>query len=379
VRRFWPVKPLKKHSLDEGVRVAAGTLKGMIAAAYRRFPLAMSFSSGLDSRMIFSACRDFVEDVFVFSMMYRHLTPESDDIRVPREVTQAVELQHYLIDARVDMSPEFAELYQRNTTGIKDDWGKLVEGRYRNVPQGRVILKGTISEIIRCRYWPLGVYPYRVTLRDLVKLSLLGDDPLVVKSFKVWMQDALPTEKLGYKLLDIFSWENEVGNWLAVGHVVNDLSNQDFAPISNRRFITAMLGVDVKYRSYPDHIMERRITATLWPELDQFPYHPKPEKAQKAFFSGWSHPQRIEVGPIFAVRGKTWSIGRIVSYCNRGTGSFGKKFIRLMLDEVHPGQDHRLQPRRAQQHEMQAAGYNHPIAAILHRRRARLPAPAPGL
>ncbi len=286
VRRFWPVKPLKKHSLDEGVRIAAGTLKGMIAAAYRRFPLAMSFSSGLDSRMIFSACREFSEDVFVFSMMYRHLTPESDDIRVPREVTQAVELQYHLIDARVDMTPEFAELYQRNTTGIKDDWGKLVEGRYRNVPQGRVILKGTISEIIRCRYWPLGVYPYRVTLRDLVKLSLLGDDPLVVKSFKAWMQDALPTEKLGYKLLDIFSWENEVGNWLAVGHVVNDLSHQDFAPISNRRFITAMLGVDVKYRSYPDHIMERRITATLWPELDQFPYTPSRKKPKKRFLDG---------------------------------------------------------------------------------------------
>lgn len=286
VRRFWPVKPLKKHSLDEGVRIAADTLKGMIDAAYRRFPLAMAFSSGLDSRMIFSACKDFSEDVYVFSMMYRHLTPDSDDIRVPREVTQAVNLQHHLIDARLDMSPEFADLYRRNTTGIKDDWGKLVEGRYRNVPQGRIILKGTISEIIRCRYWPLGIYPYRVTLRDLVRLSLLDDDPLVVKSFKTWMQDALPTETLGYKLLDVFSWENEIGNWLALGHVVNDLSHQDFAPISNRRFINAMLGVSTKYRSYPDHIMERRITATLWPELDQFPYTPSRKKPKKRFLDG---------------------------------------------------------------------------------------------
>ncbi len=284
--RYWPTAPFKKVPFEEGVRVAADTMKGMMTSAHRRFPLAMSLSSGLDSRMIFAACRDFADDLFIFSMMYRHLTPESDDVRVPSEMTRALNLSHHIIDARQPMSPEFEEIYARNVTGIKDDWGRLVEARFRHVPPERVILKGTGSEIVRCRYWPLGVYPYRVTLRDLVNLAYLGDDPLVFGSFREWMEEALPTEKLGYKLLDMFSWENEVGNWYAMGQVVNDLSHQDFAPISNRRFIQAMIGVDPKYRSYPEHIMERRIAATLWPELAKFPYTPSRKLPKKRFLDG---------------------------------------------------------------------------------------------
>lgn len=286
VIRFWPTKPLQKMGLEEGVSVAAKTLKGLITAAHKRFPLAVALSSGLDSRMMLAATRDFVEDVFVFSMMYRHLTPESDDLRVPSEITHAVNLTHHIVDARAPMSEEFAEVYNHTLVGTRDDWGNLVEGRLKHIPQGRVILKGTISEIVRVRFWSVGVYPYRVTLRDLVRLLNLGNDPLVVKSLKAWMVDSLPAENLGYKLLDLLSWENEIGNWLALGHVVNDLSHQDFAPISNRRFITTMLGVDPKYRSYPDHIMERQITATLWPELAKFPYSPSRKVPQKRFLDG---------------------------------------------------------------------------------------------
>ncbi len=286
VVRYWPTKLLKKVSLEEGVRIAAETMKGTMASAHQRFPLAMSLSSGLDSRMIFAACRDFADDLFIFSMMYRHLTQESDDVRVPSEMTHALNLPHNIIDAHLPMTPEFADIYSRNAIGTKDDWGTMVQARLQHVPQERVILKGTGSEVIRCRYWPLGIYPYRVTLRDLVQLANLGKDPLVINSFHDWMEEALPTEHSRYKFLDLFSWENEVGNWYALGQVVNDLSHQDFAPISNRRLINAMLGVAPKYRSYPDHIMERRIAAYLWPELAKFPYTPSRKVPHKKFLEG---------------------------------------------------------------------------------------------
>jgi len=43
-----------------------------------------------------------------------------------------------------------------------------------------------------------------------------------------------------------------------------------------------------------------------------------------------------------------------------GTGSFGKKFIKLMLEEVHPAKIIVFSRDELKQHEMQAAGYNHP-------------------
>ncbi|KAF0111878.1 MAG: UDP-N-acetylglucosamine dehydratase/epimerase [Chloroflexi bacterium] len=43
-----------------------------------------------------------------------------------------------------------------------------------------------------------------------------------------------------------------------------------------------------------------------------------------------------------------------------GTGSFGKKFIRIMLDEYHPAKIIVFSRDELKQHEMRAAGYDHP-------------------
>ena len=43
-----------------------------------------------------------------------------------------------------------------------------------------------------------------------------------------------------------------------------------------------------------------------------------------------------------------------------GTGSFGKKFIRIMLDEYHPAKIIVFSRDELKQHEMRAAGFDHP-------------------
>ena len=43
-----------------------------------------------------------------------------------------------------------------------------------------------------------------------------------------------------------------------------------------------------------------------------------------------------------------------------GTGSFGKKFIRIMLDEYHPAKIIVFSRDELKQHEMRVAGYDHP-------------------
>jgi hypothetical protein len=132
----------------------------------------------------------------------------------------------------------------------------------------------------------VGVYPYRVTLRDLVRLLPLGDDPLIAKSLREWMVDAMPVEKMNYKLLDFLSWEIEIGNWMGMAPMFFDLAQEEFSPFSNRRFLDIMLSVDPAYRSYPEHILERRIVANLWPEISRFPYTPSRKVHHKRFLDG---------------------------------------------------------------------------------------------
>lgn len=283
VVRYWPYQKLERYNFEESIPVLGNILKGMLHSAHNRFPLAVSLSSGLDSRLVFSACKDFISDIPVFSLLYRHLTPEFDDIRVPTEMAAKLGFDHNVYDCRVKPNQEVSDLYARNFTGLKLDWVDIVAGRMANIPADRVVLKGTISEIMRCRYFGLGVHPPKVTLRDIVSLMALGDAPLVVKNLRSWLDEAKPTEKYGMKILDLLSWEIEVGNWYDMGYMVMNLAQSEFTLFNCRRFFTIMLGIDPKYRSYPQHIAQRRITEYLWPELAQFPYTPSRKLPKKKF------------------------------------------------------------------------------------------------
>ena len=284
-RRYWPNRPLVICSLEEGTHKAAKILKGIMEAAHARFPLAMSLSSGLDSRTVFSACRDFADDVFVFSMKYRHLTDDSDDIRIPRQITEKLNLPHHVFDTTLYHDPDFKQTFDRNVVGLKTDWANIAECRYANLPLDTVVLKGSISEIMRCRYWSLGIYPRKVDLAYIVNLMgyVGGSTPLVSDALAQWYADALPTGEYGYKLLDLLSWEIEVGRWYALGQTLYDIAGEDFTAFNCRSFFNTMLGIDPKYRSYPNHIAQREIVRILWPELAEFPYTPSRVLPKKTF------------------------------------------------------------------------------------------------
>jgi len=284
VRRFWPYQKLEKQDFESSIPVLGKMLKGLLTSAHNRFPLAVSLSSGLDSRLVFSACKDFIEDIPVYSLLYRNLTEDSDDVFVPVQMAKKLGFKHTVYDCRLPAEDDIRALYERNVKGLKVDWVDIVAGRIRNIPSDQVILKGTISEIMRCRYFGVGIHPPKVTLKDIVALMALGDAPLVVDSLRSWLDEARPyADKYGVKLLDLLSWEIEVGNWYDMGYAVFGMAQREFTLFNCRKFFTIMQGIDPKYRSYPYHIAQQRITAYLWPELGEFPYTPHRKLPTKKF------------------------------------------------------------------------------------------------
>ena len=282
--RFWPYQKLVKQDFERSIPVLGKMLKGLLTSAHNRYPLAVSLSSGLDSRLVFSACKDFISDIPVYSFLYRNLTEDSDDVAVPVQMAKKLGFSHTVYDCRLPASEDIRELYQRNVKGLKVNWVDIVAGRVNQVPLDKVLLKGTISELMRCRYFGLGVHPPKVTLRDVVALMALGDAPLVVENLRTWLEEAKPyAKKYGVKLLDLLSWEIEVGNWYDMGYVVFNMAQSEFTLFNCRKFFTLMQGIDPKYRSYPFHIAQQRITAYLWPELADFPYTPHRKLPTKKF------------------------------------------------------------------------------------------------
>ena len=286
VKRYWPREHIKKYSLAEGAQKSTALLRGLMQAARQRFDLAMALTGGYDSRIVLAASRDLVKDLLIFSMMYHRLTPQSPDITIAQQMADFAGVPHHLFGCFDPMDEDFTYLYMHNLEKVYQSYGNIVYGRFRNLDQGKVVVKSVVNEIARCFYYRNGVYPYRVTTDFLCKVSKLGEHPFVYKHFARWLADAKPVADLGYKLLDFFYWENRNANWQAMSQLEFDLAHEEFTPFSCRALLATMLGVDIKYRCMPKNLFQREMVRQSWPELDQFPYNPRGKVIKKPFYEG---------------------------------------------------------------------------------------------
>lgn len=271
--RFWPFKQLKRYSLKEGTRLAGDLLKGSCEAGNNRFDAIIAFTGGFDSRSILAASRSFADQVEGFSSIYRKLTSESQDIVISRSIATKINMKYTLVESNQEIPPEFLSVYDQSTQGYKTDWVNIVYGRYTNIPAEKVIFKGNITEIVRSAYWQYGDYPAEVSLETLMNKLNLGNNPAMRDGLREWMQDALYTEKLGYKLLDMFAWEVQTGSWAAMSHSIFGLTHEEFSPFGNRKLLEIMLGVHHRQRVLPKATLQQEMVRYLWPELAVFPYH----------------------------------------------------------------------------------------------------------
>jgi hypothetical protein len=184
------------------------------------------------------------------------------------------------------MDEDFEYLYTHNLEKSYQSYGNIVFGRFKNLDQKFVVVKSVVNEIVRCFYYRTGVYPFNVDVDLLCKISKLGSDPFVSQNFLDWMKDVKPAEERGYKMLDLFYWENRNANWQAMSQLEFDLAQEEFTPFAHRTLLATMLGVDHKYRCMPKNIFQREMVKASWPELNEIPYNPTSKVIRKPFYEG---------------------------------------------------------------------------------------------
>lgn len=293
VRRYWPRAPIIRYEMHEGAEKSAGILRGIMAAANQRFHLAMALTGGYDSRIVFAACKEIVADLHLYSMIYHKLTPESSDIKVAADLAGFVGKPHQVFACDQPMDEDFEYLYSNNLEKSYQSYGHIVFGRFTNLEQDMVVVKSVVNEIARCFYYRTGVYPYQITVDLLCRLSKLGVHPFTEHYFSEWLKDAGVAETFGYKLLDLFYWENRNANWQAMSQLEFDLAHDEFTPFNHRDLLATMLGVDYRQRCMPKNTFQRELVRCSWPDLDEFPYNPTSRVLKKPLYEGpWMTPAR---------------------------------------------------------------------------------------
>ena len=275
VSRFWPKKPLGSIDLESGTNKVSLLLKNCISNINHRFDLSLPLTAGRDSRTIFAACKDIIEDVSVYTMLEPGLEPDSLDIEYPKKLTKRAGVKHSLIPGQEPMEPWFADIYFKNVYNTNVSyWGPIAFGFVKGHPENRITLNGNCSEIGRCYYFLDGNYdPQRITGRYLANLAWT-DHGLAVKVLNDWLKDAKQIEsQFNINALDLFYWEHRMGGWQAKSQSICDIGLEIFSPFNNRLTLSTLLAVDKKYRIEPDFILYNEIINSLWPALLTLPFN----------------------------------------------------------------------------------------------------------
>ena len=280
IKRFFPVNPIPKQSLEEAVPVAAALLKGSFAAAAKRYELLLPVTAGWDSRVLYAASKDVTNKTTYYIHQLDHLQDDNRDIVIPRKMLTSAGLPFNVVPAHEPMDPEFKKTFVQNVTHARPHLAKAL-GIYQNYKQfeGKLNITGNGGEIARSYYYYFHHYR-KLDGKTLAKFSKYNDIPYVIDAFDKTLADTRPAAaNSNISLFDLLYWEQRMGNWGSMYPAEQDIAIEEFSPFNNRKLLITLLSVDRKYRMPPSYTLFKKLTEALWPETLEDPVNPQPLKA----------------------------------------------------------------------------------------------------
>jgi hypothetical protein len=211
------------------------------------------------------------DQVKYFIHRYPHFTAKTPDLWVPRKLAQQQGLDFTVVEVPPyetvpeDFRKAFETSYDRPVM-------KFLGGHYSMYKTfGNIMNVMTLgSEITRMFY----KVPFCANASQLAALCQYPNSPYVMQQCQQWME-AMRTCRAASKmhLMDLFYWENRVGNWGAQGLTMGDFYRETVSLFNCRELLVNMLSLREKYRQYENRLY-RGIIASTWKALLQEPINP---------------------------------------------------------------------------------------------------------
>lgn len=281
--RYWPVEHLEIGGYEENKKKFASLLKQTIDVASKKYCLGLGLTGGFDSRILLSASKDAAEDMLFYTLQYRNLDIDTNDVKIPVSLSEKLGFIHKVLDCRIPIADEFKTVYLGNSDMAHlDDWGHIAYGIFQKFPGEKMPVKGNCSETGRCFFYKNGVHPKIDSSEDIMDINPKWKEiPFIQQRITEWFNEVeKPVNNKGYNILDLFHWEISTGSWQTQSQLEWDIVHDTFTPFNNRELLDIMLRIDTKYRSKPNYILYRETMKILWPEVLLEPINPETAKTQ---------------------------------------------------------------------------------------------------
>lgn len=271
--RWWPASPRGNVDVEEAASRAAEMLRGFLEAAANRFSLSLGVTAGWDSRVLLAASRSIKDDVDFFTVQHPGRNKiNRTDLKVARRLAVQMGVPLDVRPYSSEADPHYAEAFRRSISHAREN----VLGEWYHVFQLRhgaeMSINGNVSEVAR-------QYFERETPDTPEKLSILlygSAVPYVVEVYSEWLEEVTPRcARYGYDVMDLFYWEERIGNWGAKGRSEVHLVTEMYSPFDCLHLLELLMAVDRKERDKFGNRLYRMIVEKLWPGGMREPVNPR--------------------------------------------------------------------------------------------------------
>ena len=275
VRRTPLYSPQQLSSEDDIIDFVSLMLKGTFVSLANRYKLIQALTAGLDSRILLAASKEFTEQIQFYVFHHNDNPPDPPNVWVSQSLAQQLKLNYKSIKPD-ELRPEFLNEYKKEhviptvltkTTHIQYFYD------YYNDPN-IININGNGSAMAKCHY---GYTNEPITLEMLLFFSghHVSQNAFVRQELEAWLSDVSQyAEEYEIPLLDLFYWEQRMGNWGAFQLFEKDIAIEEICPFNNRSIHTSLLKVKHSRRSSPDYKFFRKLLQSLWPETLSEPINP---------------------------------------------------------------------------------------------------------
>ncbi|WOC39927.1 hypothetical protein [Polaribacter sp. HL-MS24] len=238
VFRFFPNQKIKELPNREIIKRSAEMLKGYISSLAFRNKLKMAVTGGYDSRVLFLSSLNV--DCEYFISKHWNMNNSHHDIDIPKKITA-----HYNKSFTIEDDKICTTSSKKNTAYINDiDFPRFLKMTTKN-KEKYIFVNGNISEISRNYY---GYYK-RATAKDLCFLEGYSNLTFAINQYFEWLKDKELFKKNGYHYLDMFYWEEKMGNWAAKSKTESHALGKDIvSPFNSRALLNLLLSSKRRYR-----------------------------------------------------------------------------------------------------------------------------------
>jgi len=274
--RYWPVRPLQQHKMEDVVEKAATQFSGALRALSLRQPIVFGLTGGTDSRLVLGAT--LAEDIEYkcFTAVSKKLVDNEDhfDVTISKQIAQSLDLNHELIYSTEESLEEVNTLFTACSTMPNEVMHRMISAFTSWPYKDRLHVISWGSEINR-RFWDI---PDRDDpfFRDIVGCIGFSDNELAMKAVRPWVEDLWRFRKdYGIKEFDLAYWECRMARWGS--ETFNDINLiQKTIPAYNcRDWFELVLGTTQSQNAKIVKLYHD-MTHHLDPRLSEFPQNPFP-------------------------------------------------------------------------------------------------------